>query len=254
MTKLPARDSDARARRLRRVIHRAFRLMHDWLRGLGILDFNPRDIDGVLPDGPCVLVANHRTLTDVTSIVAALGPMTAVVKSEIYRLWWLRPLLEGAGLIEGPTGNQLNVATVIDASVRQAANGSRLVFFPEGTRAPDDHLLPFGRTAFEIACRADVPVVPVLLHWKHAWLSKDCRLLEMPDGPTQLHLEVLSPVCPSEVQGSSRALRDMVEATFLNHLELDSAEHLEGPSGRSNRESTQATHRRVADAGGRSSG
>ena len=254
MSTLPARDPDARAQRLRRVIHRAFRLMHDWLRGLGILDFNPRQIDGSLPDGPCVLVANHRTLTDITSIVAALGPMTAVVKSEVYRLWWLRPLLEGAGLIEGPTGNQLDVASVIDASVRQARTGSRLVFFPEGTRAPDDHLLPFGRTAFEIARRADVPVVPVLLHWKHPWLSKDCRLLQMPDGPTQLHLEVLPPVYPREFQGSSRALRDVIETTFVTHLDTDSAEHLEGPSGGINRESTQATHRGVVDAGGRRPG
>jgi len=224
-------------------MQRAFRLMHDWLRGLGVLDFNPRKIEGVLPDGPCVVVANHRTLTDITSIVAALGPMTAVVKSEVYRLWWLRPLLEGAGLIEGPTGNPLDVASVIDASVRQARTGSRLVFFPEGTRAPDDHLLPFGRTAFEIARRANVPVVPVLLHWKNPWLSKDCRLLQMPDGPTQLHLEVLPPVYPREVQGSSRALRDMIETTFVTGLYTGSAEHLEDDSGGINRESTQAAHR-----------
>lgn len=251
MSTLPARDPEARAQRLRRVMHRAFRFMHDWLRVLGVLDFNPREIEGVLPDGPCVVVANHRTLTDITSIVAALGPMTTVVKSEVYRLWWLRPLLEGAGLIEGPTGNPLDVASVIEASVRQARTGSRLAFFPEGTRAREDHLLPFGRTAFEIARRANVPVVPVLLRWKHPWLSKDCRLLQMPDGPTQLRLEVLPPVHPRDVQGSSRALKDVIETTFVTRLDTDLAEHVEDPGGGINRESTQATHRRVVDARGR---
>jgi 1-acyl-sn-glycerol-3-phosphate acyltransferase len=243
MSTLPARDADARARRLQGVMHRAFRLMHDWLRGLGIIDFNPRKIEGFLPDGPCVLVANHRTLTDITSIVASLGPMTTVVKSEIYQMWWLRPLLAGAGLIEGPTNNQLGAASVVRSAVRHTQNGSRFVFFPEGTRAPDDHLLPFGRTAFEVACRADVPVVPLLLHWEHPWLSKDCRLFQMPTGPTQLRLELLSPVYPRDFQGSSRALRDMVETTFRTHLDRDSGGGLEGGSDAIYRRSAQASHR-----------
>ena len=82
---LPTRDPDARARRLQGIVCWGFRTMHDWLRFIRIIDFNPREVDGALLDGPCIVVANHRTLTDITSIMASFGPMTAAVKPEIFQ-------------------------------------------------------------------------------------------------------------------------------------------------------------------------
>ncbi len=240
---LPTRDPDARATRLQGIVCWGFRTMHDWLRVIRIIDFNPREVEGALPEGPCIVVANHRTLTDITSIMASFGPMTAAVKPQIYRMWWLRPLIESAGFIEGASINPLDLGNMLDAAARSARRGTRFLLFPEGTRAPDDQLLPFGRTAFEIACRADVPVVPVLLHWKHPWLSKNCRLFAMPKGPTQLRLQALSPIYPSELEGSSRALKDVVESTFHARLKVDSARELEGYNAGINRESAQAAHR-----------
>ena len=243
VTVLPTRDANARVRRLQGVMSRAFRLMHDWLRAIRLLDFNPREITGALPEGPCVIVANHRTLTDITAIMASFGPMTSVVKSEVYRKWWLRPLVEGAGFIEGTSDDRLGLASLLDSSVPRLQNGFSLLFFPEGTRAPSDRLLPFGRTAFEIACRANVPVVPVLLRWKHPWLSKDCRLFQISTGLTQLRMEVLPPVHPGDHQGSSRALRDVVQTLFLTHLDRESGMVGEGYHAGINRESAQASHR-----------
>jgi 1-acyl-sn-glycerol-3-phosphate acyltransferase len=240
---LPTRDSDARARRLQEIVCWGFRTMHDWLRVIRIIDFNPRDVEGRLPDGPCIVVANHRTLTDITSIMASFGPMTAAVKPEIYRMWWLRPLIQSAGFIEGASANPLDLGNMVDAASGSARGGSRFLLFPEGTRAPGDRLLPFGRTAFEIACRADVPVVPVLLRWKHPWLSKEYRLFAMPKGPTELRIEALPPVYPAEFHGSSRALKDVVESTFQARLSVDSGRKLEKFNAGINRESAQAAHR-----------
>ena len=240
---LPTRDSDARARRLQGIVCWGFRTMHDWLRAIGIIEFNPRDVKGALPEGPCIVVANHRTLTDITSIMASFGAMTAAVKPEIYRMWWLRPLIESAGFIEGASTNPLDLGNMVDAAAKSARHGSRFLLFPEGTRAPDDQLLPFGRTTFEIACRADVPVVPVLLRWKHPWLSKGCRLFAMPKGRTRLRIETLPPVYPSDFGGSSRALKDVVQSTFRAHLKVNSGRELEGYNAEINRESAQAAHR-----------
>ncbi len=225
---LPTRDPDRRARRLQGVMCGAFRLMHHWLRWIGLIDFDPRHVEGQLPDGPCVLVANHRTLTDVTSIMATLGPMSTVVKPSIYRAWWLRPLVEGAGLFEGIAPNQLDVSTVIDAAIERLRRGSSVLFFPEGTRAPSDEMLPFGRTAFEIAYRAKVPVVPIVLNWKPAWLSKDRPLLEPPTSTPQLRMRLLPSVMPADVDVSSRALKDMVETAVQSHV---GDRQLEGQGG-----------------------
>lgn len=226
---LPTRDPDRRARRLQGVMCGAFRLMHHWLRWIRLLDFDPRDVEGRLPDGPCVVVANHRTLTDVTSIMATFGAMSTVVKPSIYRAWWLRPLVQGAGLFEGVAPTQLDVSTVVDAAIERLRRGSSVLFFPEGTRAPSDEMLPFGRTAFEIAYRAKVPVVPIVLHWKSAWLAKDCRLLEPPTPTPQLRMRVLSPVTPTDVDVSSRALKDVVETAVQSHI---GDKQLEGQGGR----------------------
>ena len=46
--------------------------MHDWLRWTTITDFNHREAPD-LPQRPCVIVANHPTLMDITSIIATLG-------------------------------------------------------------------------------------------------------------------------------------------------------------------------------------
>ncbi len=158
-------------------------------------------------------------------------------------MWWLRPLIASAGFIEGASANPLDLGSMVDAASLAATRGTRFVLFPEGTRAPDDHLLPFGRTAFEIACRADVPIVPVLLRWQHPWLSKDCHLFAKPDGPTQLRIEALPPVHPREFQGSSRAIRDVVESTFRAKLKTDSGREIEEYNAGINRESAQAAHR-----------
>lgn len=243
MSVVPTRDADRRARRLQGIVCWGFRTMHDWLRLLGLLDFDPRNVVGALPEGPCVVVANHRTLTDITAIMAALGPMTAVAKPEIYRMWWLRPLARAAGFVEGPSVDRLDVGKLVDSAAQSVRCGSRFLLFPEGTRAADDELLPFGRTAFEVARRADVPIAPILLRWKHPWLAKDCRLYGMPKGQTELRMEVLPPVSPRDVQGSSRALRDVVETSFRAHLTVDSGKELESYNAGINRESAQAAHR-----------
>ena len=240
---LPTRDPDARARRLQGIVCWGFRTMHDWLRFIRIIDFNPREVDGALPDGPCIVVANHRTLTDITSIMASFGPMTAAVKPEIFHMRWLRPLIESAGFIEGASMNPIDLGDMIDAAAQSARCGTRFVLFPEGTRAPNDELLPFGRTAFEIACRANVPVVPILLRWKHPWLSKDCRLFAMPDGRTELRIEALPPVYPHDFRGSSRALKDVVQSTFRAQLKADSVRELEEYNAGISRESAQAAPR-----------
>ncbi|MFW2388419.1 MAG: lysophospholipid acyltransferase family protein [Polyangiales bacterium] len=243
MSILPTRDADARARRLQGIVCWGFRTMHDWLRWIGIIDFDPREVEGALPDGPCIVVANHRTLTDITSIMASFGHMTAAVRPDIFRMRWLRPLVQSAGFVEGASDNPLHLGKMIDAAASRAKRGSRFVLFPEGTRAPSDELLPFGRTAFEIACRADVPVVPLLLHWKHPWLSKNYPLFAIPKGATELRIEALPPVYPQDFRGSSRALRDVVESTFRARLNVDSGKELEGYNAGINRESAQAAHR-----------
>jgi 1-acyl-sn-glycerol-3-phosphate acyltransferase len=169
----PARDPDRRARLLQAIMRGAFALMHRTLRLIGLLDFDPRSLRGKLPDGPCVVVANHPSLVDVAAIMSAARDVTTAVKSTLYNKWWLRPLVSDAALFEGSRGDPLDVGRVVEAGVERLHRGFRVLVFPEGTRSPKGSTHTFSRAAFEIACKAKVPIIPIVIHYAPRWLTKD---------------------------------------------------------------------------------
>src|SRR5690349_21129322 len=119
-----AKDAKKRARLLQGIMRRAFTLMHDTLRLVGRLDVNPRQLHGTLPPGPAVLVANHPTLCDVTSTIAAFEDVTTAVKPQIFRRHWLRSLLEDARFFEG-AGGPFDSAAVVASGVERIREGFR---------------------------------------------------------------------------------------------------------------------------------
>lgn len=208
---LARRPETERIARTQRVFHRAFGLMHRLLARAHILDFDPGDVAAGLPEGPCVIVANHPTFADTSALIASHPQLTAVVKSRMYRRWWLRPLFEQAGYIEDTRGDFLGAERSVAAIVARLERGERVLVFPEGTRTVGRGLHPFGRTAFEAACRADVPVAPVSIRCEPLWLNKGWRPWRPPrDGVPRLSLRSLPVARPAEHQGSSRRLRDAI--------------------------------------------
>lgn len=211
---IPTADATRRARRLQFVTSRAYRLMFLWLRVMRITRFSPRWPIGEIPEGPCVVVANHPTLMDVTGITAVLGGGCTIVKPELYRRPMLRPLLDGAGHIEGPGADPHAVGQVVDTAVQRLHDGLRLIIFPEGTRSPEGGLRRFGRTPFEIACRAKVPVVSIGVQCDPVFLSKETPIFDPPHPVAELRLQVLAIDEPAGVDYDSRALRRSVEERF----------------------------------------
>lgn len=215
--RLPTRDPDARARRLQWVMRRAFRLYLDTVRTLRVLDYDPRKVQGRAPDGACVLVTNHPTLTDFPAIVAATDGVVTAVKPSVYYRWWARPLLEAAGHFPGCDGRPAELEPLIENACDRLARGYRVLIFAEGTRSPrEGGIHPFGRAAFEIAKRAGVPVVPIVARCNPRWLIRGQGILNPPAEMPKLRIEVLDPIHPTGI--SSRKLRDMVEAQVRDRL------------------------------------
>ncbi|HEX5052507.1 MAG TPA: lysophospholipid acyltransferase family protein [Planctomycetota bacterium] len=202
------------ALRLQRCTGWGFRFMHDWLRWLRVTDFNHRGALPGLPAGPCIVIANHPTQMDVTAIGACLGGACTIVKSTVYRRRLIYPLMVGAGLLEGPGTDPISVGRVIDDGVQRLRSGMRIFVFPEGSRTPPHGLRPFGRVAFEIACRAAVPLVSVGIRCQPLYLSREVPLFRPPDRLPVLRLTLLAVDDPSTVGGDSRALRERVETRF----------------------------------------
>lgn len=208
------RDPVQRVRRLQRVQVAAYRFMHDWLRLCRITRFDHRQGLPGLPEGPCVVVANHPTLMDITSVTALVGGGCTIVKPALFRRRLLHGLLVGAGHIEGPGADPISAGRVVDSMVGRLRQGMRAIIFPEGTRSPPGELGRFGRIAFEIACRANVPLVSLTIVCEPMFLSKQVKWYQPPPSTPVLRLALLAIDHPESSENCSRALRERVVARY----------------------------------------
>ncbi len=195
-------------RACQRVVHGSFRVFHGYMRALGLLDARvlgpiPRRPDG----GPVVLVCNHTTLVDVTAILAAHPHTCAFAKGAYVGSFVVGPLLRLAGYVPGTPGA---LFTALD----RLRDGLDVLIFPEGTRSPPHGLHPFQRGAFEIACRADVPVALLVSSCRPSALTKDRAFWDQPDEVAVLTIEPTVLVEPRDFDMDSRALMCHVEATY----------------------------------------
>ena len=218
----PPRDPDRRARTMQFFMMSGFGLMHLSIRWMRILDFHPkRHIEGEIPDTACVLVANHPTLTDISAMLAGERNLVFSVKPALFDSFWARPLLGQAGHFAGAGPGALTVGQVIDDAVDRLERGYRVIIFPEGTRSPEKGLHPFGRSAFEIACRADVPIIPLVITCSPRWLWKERGFFNPPDKLPRLRIRALPAVWPKDAGSSSRTLRDIVFSKIESQLNPD---------------------------------
>lgn len=223
---LPTRHPERRARTFQTVHKRAFGMLHDYLRVLGLLDSDPRAVTGTLPDEPCVLVANHITYTDVTLTMASVGPCTTIVTPRIYNMRMVRPFLRASGYFPGSSGGPEELARVIHDATDRLHAGHHVLFFPEGTRAPEGAMGRFGRLAFEVAIQAGAPIVPIAIEADPVWLSKEHPISSPPDGTPNLRLHILDAIRASDQPNAdfpacSRQLRTIVEDLIRARLGLD---------------------------------
>lgn len=195
-------------RRLTRAMARAF------LRAVGM----PLTVRGLerLPQGQCVLVANHASYLDGVVLMAALPPRFAfVIKREMTRVPLVAALLRriGSEFVERFEPGR----TTADARrvVRSAVNGHSLVFFPEGTFSPQPGLMKFHAGAFITAARARCPVVPAVIRGTRDALPPGRRL----PAPAALTVELLTALTPDAEDDSEPArLRESARSAILEQL------------------------------------
>jgi hypothetical protein len=94
----------------------------------------------------------------------------------------------------------------------------RAIVFPEGTRSPPGDLHRFGRIAFEIACRANVPLASLTITCEPIYMSKEVSIFRPPQTMPELRLELLAVDHPAMVENCSRTLRERVERRYRDWL------------------------------------
>ena len=123
-------------------------------------------VEGPLPSGGCVVVANHSSHADAPALVAAL-PSAARPAVAAAADHWFRSGLRaracrwavGGFPVRRHGGGSADLSSVVP--LLQA--GRAVVIFPEGTRSRSGEMADFRSGAFRLAAEAGVPVVPVAL-------------------------------------------------------------------------------------------
>ena len=141
---------------------------------------------------PCILGPNHQSFLDLYLVGAqAEADICLVSKHWPYRLlFFFAPIMRLAAYVDVEA---LPAEEVERVCLERLQQGCVLVMFPEGKRTRDGNLGRFHVGAFVIACKAAVPVVPMIIHNSRAVFPVGARVF----SPATIDMELLPPVFPA---------------------------------------------------------
>ena len=125
-----------------------------------------------VPDGGCVLVANHTQWADPVLVGTALGnqyPLVAMAKKELFQIKLIGPLISALGAF--PVDRGTADIGAIKTSLKAVKEGKKLLIFPEGGtkhKAGDEAKVG----AAMIAARTGAPIVPIYISENKKFRSK----------------------------------------------------------------------------------
>lgn len=121
-------------------------------------------VSGQLPDGSCLIVANHISWMDIV-LLQALWPMWMVSKAEV-RHWpligWMAHLGGTIFIERGRAESRRRAGRRMSALLKR---GERVGIFPEGGIREERGVGRFHAPLFAPAIRARTPVVPVAIRY-----------------------------------------------------------------------------------------
>lgn len=127
-----------------------------------------------LETGPCLVVANHKSLLDIPALCTQVKPwLYFVAKRELFEGKFAARFLRWWGAVP------IDRENISIASVRQIKTliqeGKHVVIFPQGTRVKDDSKRSEYRVhtgTLHFASRFNAPVIPVCVHGDFRFLGR----------------------------------------------------------------------------------
>ena len=165
--------------------------------------------------GAAVIVANHLSLVDILVLAGLYRPFKWVSKASIFRVPFLGWNMTLNGYVSITRGATDSVRRMMARCRELLAQGSPVLFFPEGTRSADGRLQPFRDGAFRLARAAGVPVIPVALSGTHETLPKHGIVLR---NRMEARVRVLEPIDPA-AHASVASLREAARSAIARVLE-----------------------------------
>ncbi|NXG21234.1 PLCA acyltransferase, partial [Grallaria varia] len=166
---------------------------------------------------PFVLVVNHQNSLDVLLVMEILPHRCVpIAKKEILFMGTFGLACWLAGVIFIDRRNRegsINTLTEVAQSLHK--DNLRVLIFPEGTRNHGGSMLPFKRGAFQLAVKAQVPIIPVVFSSYDSFYNRN----EKRFTPGKLIIQILPEVetldlGPDDVPKLTEQVRDTMLTTY----------------------------------------
>ncbi|NXP22751.1 PLCA acyltransferase, partial [Scytalopus superciliaris] len=166
---------------------------------------------------PYVLVLNHQTSLDILAMMEILPRRCVpIAKKEILYMGTFGLACWLAGIIFIDRRNRegsINTLTEVAQSMHR--DNLRVLIFPEGTRNHRGSMLPFKRGAFQLAVKAQVPIIPVVFSSYNSFYNQK----EKRFTPGKLIIQILPEVetlnlGPDDVTRLTAQVRDAMLTTY----------------------------------------
>jgi 1-acyl-sn-glycerol-3-phosphate acyltransferase len=176
-------------------------------------------VDGLenLPDGQCVVVANHASYVDGVLLKGFLpARFSFVIKGEMRNVPVAHFLMRRSGARFVERYKSAESARDARQIVRAARGGESLGFFPEGTFLAEPGVGRFRPGAFVAAIKAVMPVVPIAISGTRRMLPSGAVLPRR----ERILVEILPAIAPDDPAfGDSRTLAEAARQRILAVLD-----------------------------------
>lgn len=163
---------------------------------------------GYLPDGPCIVAANHSSFLDGPFLAAAYArakfkPLHMIAYEEPFRNWFMGYFLRSGRCIPFQRGNRQSQAVMLKTALGWLAAGEAVGVFPEGHINQKPRLKRPRPGAALLALETGRPVIPAAIIGSSATLPLAARV---PRPWRRVHIRFGSPVLMFEKERQYKQL------------------------------------------------
>ncbi len=136
---------------------------------------------GYIPDGPCIVAANHSSFLDGPLLAAAYAkakfkPLHMIAYEEPFRNWFMGYFLRSGRCIPFRRGNRQSQADMLKTALAWLNAGEAVGIFPEGHINQKPRLNRPRTGAALLALESGLPVIPAAIIGSAATLPTTARL------------------------------------------------------------------------------
>jgi 1-acyl-sn-glycerol-3-phosphate acyltransferase len=186
-----------------------------WAGGAKLEVLGQENVD---PKRPTIYVANHQSTIDIPAhFMAVPVPFRYVAKSQLKWVPFIGWYLALAGHVFVNRSNRTKAISSLDAAAAKIRGGVSIFLYPEGTRSPDNRILPFKKGPFALALKARVPICPVTIEGSGKLMPKSTWNIT----PGPVRVKIGKPIdttrfAESDREGLARAVREVIIADSLS--------------------------------------